>query len=211
MTLSIENVNVSLGGRQWSFNSLFGTHSVNALLGASGSGKSTLLNVIGGYLEHASGHVLWDGSSLDDLSPAKRPVTTLFQSDNLFAHMSVCDNIALGINPRLRLNRDQKRAVDQVLERVGMRGFGKRKPASLSGGERQRVGLARCLLQARPILLLDEPFGALDGSTRTEMLALTREVITNHDPCVLMVTHDEDDAVAIGAEIIHLRDGRLHR
>jgi thiamine transport system ATP-binding protein len=210
MSLQLDQVTISLGTRQWCFDADLGQHGVYALLGASGSGKSTLLNVVGGYINQGSGHVLWAGEKLDALAPHERPVTTLFQSDNLFAHMSVADNIALGLDPRLRLDTDQRAAVEEVLKRVGLSGFNKRKPASLSGGERQRVGLARCLLRARPILLLDEPFGALDGRTRADTLALTRELITHHSPCVLMVTHDEDDATAIGADRLRVQDGKLH-
>ncbi len=209
MSLQLDQVAVSLGNRRWVFDGQFPTHAIHAVLGASGSGKSTLLNVIGGYTEQTSGHVIWNNNTLDGQAPHKRPVTTLFQSDNLFAHMSVANNIALGLDPRLRLDPEQHAAVEDVLENVGLAGFGRRKPTSLSGGERQRVGLARCLLRARPVLLLDEPFGALDGRTRADMLALTRELIAHHAPCVLMVTHDEDDVTAIGANELRVVDGRL--
>ncbi len=211
MSLELDGARVELGALEWLFDLRLDAHSAHALVGRSGSGKSTLLNLVAGFLEPASGDVRWKGRSLVGLSPAERPVTTLFQHDNLFEHLSVADNVGLGLDPGLRLDAGQRSAIEATLADVGLEGFGSRRPAKLSGGERQRVGLARCLLRERPILLLDEPFGALDGETRAEMLALTRTVIERHRPCVLMVTHDPDDAVAIGAGVIELVDGRLVR
>ena len=211
MSLDIDGARVVLGAREWLFDLHLEPHSAHALVGRSGSGKSTLLNLVAGFLEPASGALAWRGESLLGVPPAHRPVTTLFQHDNLFDHLTVADNVGLGLDPGLRLDAGQRRAIDAVLADVGLAGFGPRRPTRLSGGERQRVGLARCLLRERPILLLDEPFGALDAGTRTEMLALTRAVIGRHRPCVLMVTHDPDDAPAIGAGTIELADGRLVR
>ena len=211
MSLDIDGARVELGERRWRFDLHLPEHSVHALVGRSGSGKSTLLNLIAGFLEPVSGSLAWRGEPLAGTAPAARPVTTLFQHDNLFDHLSVADNVGLGLHPGLRLDATQRAAIDATLADVGLEGFGPRRPAGLSGGERQRVGLARCLLRERPILLLDEPFGALDASTRTDMLALTRKVIERHRPCVLMVTHDPDDAPAIGAGVVELVDGSLVR
>ena len=211
MSLDIDAARIVLGAREWLFDLHLEPHSVHALVGRSGSGKSTLLNLVAGFLEPESGALTWHGESLLGLPPARRPVTTLFQHDNLFEHLSVADNVGLGLDPGLRLDADRRRRIEDVLADVGLDGFGKRRPTKLSGGERQRVGLARCLLRERPILLLDEPFGALDAGTRADMLALTRTVVGRHRPCVLMVTHDPDDAPAIGAGVIELVDGRLVR
>ncbi len=209
MSLVLSDVRVQLGERHWRFDTEFPRHGIHAILGRSGSGKSTLLNLVGGYLQAASGTIHWESTLLDPLPPSERPVNTLFQSDNLFAHLSVADNIGLGLDPRLKLSASQRTQIEDALRDIGMPGFGKRKPGSLSGGERQRVGLARCLLRARPILLLDEPFGALDGNTRADMLALTRDLIARIKPCVLMVTHDADDADAIGADIVEIAEGSV--
>ena len=211
MSLDIDGARVALGQRRWRFDLRLPTHSVHALVGRSGSGKSTLLNLIAGFLEPEAGTLAWRGEPLQGLPPAARPVTTLFQHDNLFDHLSVADNVGLGLDPGLRLDAAQRAAIDATLADVGLEGFGARRPGGLSGGERQRVGLARCLLRERPILLLDEPFGALDAGTRADMLALTRTVIERHRPCVLMVTHDPDDAPAIGAGTVELVDGALVR
>ena len=211
MSLEIEAAHVVLGAREWRFDLHLATHSVHALVGRSGSGKSTLLNLIAGFVEPESGRLAWRGESLLGVPPSRRPVTTLFQHDNLFDHLSVADNVGLGLDPGLHLDAAGRAAVEAVLADVGLAGFGARRPAGLSGGERQRVGLARCLLRERPILLLDEPFGALDAGTRADALALTRSVIERYRPCTLMVTHDPDDAPAIGAGTIELVDGALVR
>ena len=209
MSLTIDKAQVTLGNQSWSFDMALDTHGVYALLGRSGAGKSTLLNAIGGYIEPDSGQVAWKNHPLNGLAPAHRPITTLFQSDNLFAHLSVADNIGLGIDPRMSLDKQQIEAIGAALSDVGLGGFGARKPHSLSGGERQRVALARCLLRARPVLLMDEPFGALDGNTRANMLSLTRDLIARNRPCVLMITHDPADATTIEAESLYLGNGGL--
>lgn len=211
MSLALLDAHVSLGKRAWHFDLELDEHSVHAVVGRSGSGKSTLLNLVAGFLEPVSGDVRWHGDSLLGREPAERPVTTLFQDDNLFDHLSVEDNVGLGLDAGLKLDGAQREAIRMALVDVGLEGFGARSPARLSGGERQRVALARCLLRERPILLLDEPFAALDSTTREDMLALTRRVIERHRPCVLMVTHDEDDAGAVGAGVIELVEGRLVR
>jgi len=211
MSLRMDDVRLAFAERHWRFDIALATDGVHALLGRSGSGKSTLLNLIGGYLEPDAGRIAWHDEPLTGLAPATRPVTTLFQHDNLFAHLSVGDNVALGLDPSLRLTPKQRERVSDSLADVELSGYERRKPGSLSGGERQRVALARCLLRNRPILLLDEPFGALDPDTRTAMIALTRELIERQRPCVVMVTHDEDDAHAIGAEVLELVDGGVRR
>jgi len=211
MSLVLDGVRLRLGERQWCFDITLPGDGVHALLGRSGSGKSTLLNLVGGYLEPDVGRIEWDGHSLIDRAPAERPVTTLFQHDNLFAHLSVADNVGLGLEPSLRLSAAQRAQVSESLDEVQLGGYEQRNPASLSGGERQRVALARCLLRNRPVLLMDEPFGALDPDTRAVMISLTRRLIDRQRPCVIMVTHDEDDAHAIGARILELIDGTLRR
>jgi thiamine transport system ATP-binding protein len=165
-----------------------------ALIGPSGEGKSTLLLAIAGFLAPAEGRILWQGQDLAALSPAMRPVSILFQDQNLFPHLSVADNVALALSPRLRLTPAQWQAVADSLERVGLSGLGPRKPAQLSGGQIGRAALARVLLRARPLLLLDEPFAALGPGMKQEMLALVAEVAAATGATVLMVTHDPRDA-----------------
>jgi thiamine transport system ATP-binding protein len=207
--LTLKNVDVQLAERHWCFDIELDTHGIYALLGRSGSGKSTLLNIIAGFLKARSGIVKWHEQNLIDLEPAKRPVTTLFQDHNLFSHLNVQQNIGLGISPNLKLSATQTQSLQAVLENVGLAGYEKKLPGSLSGGEQQRVALARCLLRRQPILLLDEPFSALDATTRQEMITLLQRVIEGYKPCVIMVTHDEDDARALTASIIKMESDRI--
>ncbi|MDY0885050.1 thiamine ABC transporter ATP-binding protein [Dongia soli] len=180
-----------------------------AVIGPSGAGKSTLLALIGGF-EHADdGCVLVEGRDITAVPAAQRPVTTLFQDNNLFAHLTASQNVGLGLHPGLRLSDAQRRDVGQALEQVGLEEFGNRRPAQLSGGERQRVAIARCLVRRRPILLLDEPFGALGPAMRLEMLDLVDALRRQHGLTVLMVTHDPADAARIADRTAFVAEGEV--
>ena len=209
--LQLDKTAIAFANREWLFDLTLATHGVHALLGRSGSGKSTLLNLIAGFLQPNSGDILWQGQSLLPQEPSQRPVTSLFQQQNLFSHLTVRQNTGLGIHPGLKLSDAQIQSIQSVLSDVGLQGMEHKMPGMLSGGEQQRVALARCLLRRRPLLLLDEPFSALDATTRQEMIELTRLVIAAYKPCVIMVTHDEMDAAAMQASILRLHDGRLIR
>lgn len=169
-----------------------------ALVGPSGAGKSTVLSALAGFLKPAKGRILWQGQDLAELGPAKRPVTILFQDHNLFPHLTVSQNLGLGLDPRLRLTPDQSRKIEDALVRVDLPGLGSRKPAELSGGQQGRVALARALLRARPILLLDEPFSALGPRLKAEMLDLVQEIVAETGATLLLVTHHPEDAKALG-------------
>ncbi len=173
-----------------------------ALMGASGSGKTTILNLVAGFLAPSSGDILLDGRSLLGLKPAERPLTYLFQAHNLFPHLSVWENIALGISPRLRIAPAEAARITAALERVGLTGMEERLPGSLSGGQQQRVGLGRCLVRERPVLLLDEPFSALDEELRQEMIALILALQAEHSLHLVLATHQRDDAAALSARIV---------
>ena len=172
------------------------------LMGASGCGKSTLLNLIAGFLVPEHGDLRFDGASLLGSKPAARPLTYLFQANNLFPHLSVRQNIAIGLHPGMRLSRTQNDAVEQALEWVSLRAFATRKPPSLSGGQQQRVALARCLARNRPLLLLDEPFSGLDDALRCEMLSLIVSLQKTRAMTVLVTTHRQQDADALGADVV---------
>lgn len=203
--LLLDNVSLSLADRHWNFTINLETHGVYALLGRSGSGKSTFLNLIGGFTQPDSGDIHWREQSLLELQPAHRPVTTLFQQHNLFNHLTVWKNIALGIAPDLKLSKTAKQQISSVLIDVGLANYDNKKPTELSGGEQQRVALARCLLRRKPVLLLDEPFSALDTTTRKEMITLLHDLIAEYRPCVVMITHDQDDAIALKASILDMQ------
>jgi thiamine transport system ATP-binding protein len=186
------------------------TGAVVAVIGPSGGGKSTLLNVIAGFFDPAAGRVLWDGRDITTLPPAQRPVAMLFQDNNLFPHLTVAQNVALGIRPDLRLDEKDRERVAQALARVGLEGFEARKPAALSGGQQGRVALARVLVQRRPLILLDEPFAALGPALKAEMLDLVADLAAETGATLLIVTHDPADARRIASQVILVADGVVH-
>lgn len=181
---------------------------VVALLGQSGCGKSTLLAMIAGF-ETASGTLLWQGHSILELPVAQRPVSSLFQQHNLFEHLTVKQNLALGINGRLKLNRYEQERLAKVAEQLAIAPWLTSYPGALSGGQIQRAALARALLRQRPILLLDEPFSALDPVLRADCLTLVRNLADEHQLAVLLVTHQFSDACAIADEVAFIEQGRV--
>jgi len=181
-----------------------------AILGPSGAGKSTLLSLIAGFLSANSGELLLNGAEHTYSAPAQRPVSMLFQENNLFPHLSVAQNIGLGLNPGLKLNAQQRQTISDIARRVSLSDQLERLPAQLSGGQRQRAALARCLVRQQPILLLDEPFSALDPALRKEMLKLVDEVCSERHITLLMVSHSLQDAQQIAARSVLIVDGRVY-
>lgn len=181
-----------------------------AVIGPSGSGKSTLLSLIGGFLAPEKGCIRVGGQDITALPPGRRPVSMLFQDQNLFPHLTVAQNVGLGLRPDLRLSHPQHARVAQVLAEVGLEGMDTRRPANLSGGQQGRVALARVLLCARPVLLLDEPFAALGPALKAEMLALLGRIAEQTDATVLMVTHDPEDARSFAPQTILVDGGVAH-
>ncbi|KIC27771.1 thiamine ABC transporter ATP-binding protein [Leisingera sp. ANG-M6] len=181
-----------------------------AVIGPSGAGKSTLVEAVAGFLPVTRGRILWRGADLTRQAPGKRPVAMLFQDGNLFPHLTVAQNVALGLHANLRLSAAEWSRVDAALERVGLGGMGTRKPAALSGGQQSRVALARVLVQGRDILLLDEPFAALGPALKAEMLDLVAELARESGATVLMVSHDPNDARRIADQVVLVAEGRAH-
>ncbi|MGL4319550.1 MAG: ATP-binding cassette domain-containing protein, partial [Paracoccaceae bacterium] len=178
-----------------------------AIIGPSGAGKSSLLMAIAGFLTPKSGQICWAGQALGPIAPGKRPVSILFQDQNLFPHLTIARNLALGLNPCLQLDAADWARIDAVLDRVGLSGMGTRRPADLSGGQQGRAALARALLRARPLLLLDEPFAALGPALKADMLALVAEVVAESHATLLMVTHDPEDARTHSDLTVFIADG----
>lgn len=181
-----------------------------AILGPSGAGKSTLLSLIGGFLPVSQGTLMMQGVDHTQSVPAVRPVSMLFQENNLFPHLTVQQNMGLGLHPGLKLTQAQWQQVDAIAEQTGLQGMRDRLPGQLSGGQRQRVALARCLLRNQPILLLDEPFSALDPALRNEMLQLVRSVCEARNITLLMVSHSLEDASQIAPRSLVVVDGRIY-
>ncbi|WP_442805439.1 thiamine ABC transporter ATP-binding protein [Testudinibacter sp. TR-2022] len=164
-----------------------------ALIGASGAGKSTLLNLIAGFEQPDSGQIWLNGENHSHSQPHLRPVSMLFQENNLFNHLSVAQNIILGLQPNLNINAEQQQAVLYIADKVGLTPYLSRLPEQLSGGQKQRIALARCMLRDKPILLLDEPFSALDTALRQEMLQLLAQICRDKNLTLLMVTHQPQE------------------
>lgn len=208
--LRFEGVEVRQGSHRLAADFEVGGAGVTAVIGPSGAGKSTLLSVIAGFVAPASGRVFWADSDLTPLNPGQRPVSVVFQDNNLFPHLDARANVALGVAPNLRLSEAEWAQVDAVLARVGLDGKETRKPAALSGGEQSRVALARALVRDRPLVLLDEPFAALGPALKGEMLDLVRETLVADGKTVLLVTHDPGDARRVAEQTILVADGRAH-
>ncbi len=182
-----------------------------AVIGPSGAGKSTLLNLIAGFEDPLAGTISLMGNDMTGAAPAERPVTTVFQEHNLFPHLDVWSNVALGKSTDLKLDAAGEAQVRTALARVGLTGFERRKPKELSGGERQRVALARALVRDQPILLLDEPFAALGPALRREMLALVQELWRERGLTIVLVSHDPGDARQAATDVAFLHAGRILR
>ncbi|WP_420535081.1 thiamine ABC transporter ATP-binding protein [Actinobacillus porcinus] len=182
-----------------------------AIIGASGAGKSTLLNLIAGFEQGHAGKIWLNGENHTQTEPHLRPVSMLFQDNNLFPHLTVEQNLRLGIHPSLKLNRDEKQRLQHVASAVGLQAFLNRKPTALSGGQKQRVAIARCLLRDKPILLLDEPFSALDPQLRQEMLNLIDGLCTEKKLTLLLVTHQPSELAERFDQIICVENGKIKR
>ena len=180
-----------------------------ALIGPSGCGKSTLLRIIAGLESGHQGRIVYQGTDITLLPAHRRHIGLMFQEHALFPHMTVTQNIAYGIVHLSAAARQQR--IDDLLALVGLRQFAQRSPAQLSGGERQRVALARSLAPSPRLLLLDEPFAALDRSVRDHLLAELPTLLTSEHVATVYVTHDAHEACQIAERIIVMRDGHIIR
>lgn len=181
---------------------------ITAISGQSGAGKSTLLDLVAGFLLPESGELTLSGRDLLPLPPEERPVSILFQSETLFEHLTASRNIELGL-PKGMAKAERNRLISSALAEVGLPDVLNQRAATLSGGEKQRVALARTLLRDRPVLLLDEPFSALDDETRGTIRTLVKALTERHHWITMLVSHHADDVAAIAARRYLLEDGKL--
>ena len=198
--------------RVFNFNLALKRGEITVVAGQSGIGKTTLLNLIAGFLSPLSGTMTWGGVDISKLPPSQRPLSMIFQGDNLFDHLTARQNIALGLKPSLRLSDVEWDAVDASMEKLGILPLKFRIPSEISGGQQQRVSLARTLIRAewqeRYLLLLDEPFSALDDETRGDCIRAIQQVAELKNMAVLLVSHHyREDASALGASVLFL-DGK---
>ncbi len=187
------------------------TGSLTALLGPSGSGKSTLLRVIAGLEQPDAGEVLLDGEDVTRRPPQSRGVGFVFQHYAAFKHMTVWDNIAFGLTIRRRPRTQIKQRVAELLDLVQLSGLAERYPAQLSGGQRQRMGLARALAVDPKVLLLDEPFGALDARVRKELRLWLRRLHDETHTTTVIVTHDQEEAMDVADRVVVMNAGRIEQ
>ena len=180
-----------------------------AIIGPSGAGKSTLLNLIAGFVLPTQGNIWLNGENHTRSAPYERPVSMLFQENNLFPHLTVQQNLALGLKTSLKLTALEQDQIERVADAVGLTSFLSRLPNSLSGGQKQRVALARCLLRDKPILLLDEPFSALDPELRMDMLNLIDELCHSKNLTLLLVTHQPSELAGKVDRMLRIENGRI--
>lgn len=205
--LTFENVEIRQSGFALRAEFSIEAQSMVSVIGPSGAGKSTLLSALAGFIPIAAGRILWNGQDITSHAPGDRPLAMVFQDSNLFPHLTVAQNVGLGLKPSLKLSPDERGCVWDALSRVGLGGLEERKPAALSGGQQSRVALARVLLRDKPVIVLDEPFAALGPALRVEMLGLVQEIAQERGLTVLMVTHDPKDARQLDGDTILVADG----
>ena len=185
--------------------------SLTALLGPSGSGKSTLLRIIAGLETPDAGTIMIDGTDVSHVIPQKRGIGFVFQHYAAFTHMSVRENVAFGLRIRKRPKAEIASRVDELLGLVGLTKWGDQRPAQLSGGQRQRMALARALAVQPKVLLLDEPFGALDATVRAELRAWLRRLHDEQHVTTVLVTHDQEEAMEISDRIAVMSAGTIEQ
>ena len=213
MYVELKNINKNFGDYKASDNVNFGVEKgkLIGLLGPSGSGKTTILRMIAGLETPDSGDIIIDGVRVNDLEASKRGIGFVFQNYALFRYMTVYDNIAFG----LRVQKADKKKIDErvreLIKLIGLEGLEKRYPSQLSGGQRQRVAFARALAPNPQLLLLDEPFAAIDAKVRKELRSWLREMIEKLGVTSIFVTHDQDEAIEVADEIIITNKGRIEQ
>src|SRR6195256_3969127 len=185
--------------------------SLTALLGPSGSGKSTLLRAIAGLDLPDTGTITINGRDVTQIAPQRRGIGFVFQHYAAFKHLTVRDNVAFGLKIRKRPKAEIKEKVDNLLEVVGLSGFQTRYPNQLSGGQRQRMALARALAVDPQVLLLDEPFGALDAKVREDLRAWLRRLHDEGHVTSILVTHDQEEALEVADRVVVMNQGRIEQ
>ncbi len=213
MAISLHDVHKSFGA----FKAVDGVSlevpegSLSALLGPSGSGKSTLLRIIAGLEQPDSGEIAVGGQEALQVPPQRRGIGFVFQHYAAFKHMTVRDNVAFGLTVRRRPKAEIRERVDELLAIVGLSGYAERYPSQLSGGQRQRMALARALAVQPRVLLLDEPFGALDANVRAELRSWLRSLHADLGVTTLIVTHDQEEAMEVADQVVIMRSGRIEQ
>ena len=213
MYVEMNHINKTFDGFQASRDVSFGVEKghLAALLGPSGSGKTTILRMIAGLDRPDSGDIVIDGVRVNDIPGSKRGIGFVFQNYALFRYMSVADNIAFGLEVQKKSKKEIKDRVEELLELISMEDLGKRYPHQLSGGQRQRVAFARALAPNPQLLLLDEPFAAIDAKVRRELRTWLRDMIEKVGITSIFVTHDQEEAMEVADTVIITNQGRVEQ
>lgn len=213
MYVELKNINKSFKNFKATDNVSFGIEKgkLIGLLGASGSGKTTILRMIAGLETPDSGDIIIDGKRVNDIPAGKRGIGFVFQNYALFRHITVYDNIAFGLKINKTPKDEIKERVTELIKLIGLEGFENRYPHQLSGGQRQRVAFARALAPRPQLLLLDEPFAAIDAKVRKELRSWLREMIDKLGITSIFVTHDQDEAIEVADEIIITNNGKIEQ
>ena len=207
--LRLDHVILNRAGLKFCFNFSIQQGKRLAVMGPSGTGKSTLLDIIAGFEQPDSGKIKLNETDISKQLVSERPLTLLSQNNNLFDHLSVFQNVALGLTLKAKLSKDEVQRIIKSLDDVGLSKHSDKLPTELSGGQQQRAALARSLLRAKPLLLLDEPFSALDQELRFEMAELVNQIVTQGKMTLITVTHDKADADLLSDQIVRLENGVL--
>ena len=212
MYVELKDINKTFGDYKASDHVSFGIEKgkLIGLLGPSGSGKTTILRMIAGLEQPDSGEIIIDGKVVNDIPASERGIGFVFQSYALFRYMTVYDNIAFGLKVQKADKKYIKSRVMELIELIGLKGLEKRYPSQLSGGQRQRVAFARALAPNPQLLLLDEPFAAIDAKIRQELRTWLKDMIEKLGITSIFVTHDQDEAIEVADEIIITNRG-THR
>ena len=213
MYVEMKQINKTFDGFQASNNVDFGVEKghLAALLGPSGSGKTTILRMIAGLDKPDSGNIIINGVKVNELPGSKRGIGFVFQNYALFRYMTVTDNIAFGLEVQKKNKMEIKTRVEELLELISMQDLGKRYPHQLSGGQRQRVAFARALAPNPQLLLLDEPFAAIDAKVRRELRTWLKEMIRKVGVTSIFVTHDQEEAMEVADTIIIINEGNIEQ
>ncbi len=213
MYVELKNINKSFGNFKASNNINFQIEKgkLIALLGPSGSGKTTILRMLAGLESPDSGDIYINGERVNDLAPSKRGIGFVFQNYALFRYMNVFDNIAFGLELQKMSKKEIKNRVNELLQLIGLEGMGHRYPHQLSGGQKQRVAFARALAPNPQLLLLDEPFAAIDAKVRQELRSWLKDTINKVGITSIFVTHDQDEAIEVADEIIITNQGEVEQ
>tara|TARA_Y100000590_G_scaffold420486_1_gene523236 strand:- start:1641 stop:2339 length:699 start_codon:yes stop_codon:yes gene_type:complete len=209
LMINIKNAKVILESFTTDYSLKINTGEWIAIVGKSGSGKSTLVNIIAGFSKLDSGSIKIDKEEISNLAPGNRPISTLFQENNLFSHLTVFENVAIAINPSLKLKEHEIKYVEESLANLEILDKSKSNINILSGGERQRVALARCISSEKKILLLDEPFSQLDPSMRIEMLNIIKKIKHLKKLTVIMVMHTPIEAKDFVDRFLVIKEGAI--